>query len=77
MQVETSNSPFENFERSVIPAIPGIRVDPKSIPEMEMKLLCATLLEATIRFCEERKKMNHSKTDCAEKGENAYGSKDG
>lgn len=65
------------MHQEVITAIPGIRVDPKSIPEMEMKLLCATFLEATIRFCKERKNIDFSKNICAEKGGNAYGSKDG
>ena len=65
------------LHQEVITAIPGIRVNPKSIPEMEMKLLCATFLEATIRFCEERKNIDFSKNVCAGKGGNAYGSKDG
>ena len=37
----------------MIDAVSDIRIDPKEIPSMEMKLLCATILDAVIRFYKE------------------------
>ncbi len=61
----------------MIKTIPVIRIDPKSIPSMEKKLLCATFLEAVIHFYKDPKNEFAFQRWLAEKGENAYGSKDG
>ena len=39
----------------MIDAASDVRIDPKEIPNMEMKLLCATILDAVIRFYKEPK----------------------
>lgn len=56
---------------------PVIRIDPKSIPNMEKKLLCATFLEAVIRFYKDPNNELAFKKWRAEKGGNTYGSKNG
>ena len=61
----------------MIQTTPVVRVDPKSIPSMEKKLLCATFLEAVIRFYKDPNNELAFQKWCTEKGENAYGSKDG
>ena len=61
----------------MIKTIPVIRIDPKSIPSMEKKLLCATFMDAVIRFYKDPNNELAFQRWCAEKGENAYGAKDG
>ena len=41
----------------MIDAVSDVRIDPKEIPDMEMKLLCATILDAVIRFYKEPENM--------------------
>ena len=56
----------------MIDAVSYVRIDPKEIPNMEMKLLCATILDAVIRFYEEPKNMAAFQKWHAEKGENLF-----
>lgn len=56
-------------------AIHGVRIDPKSIPNIEKKLLCATFLEAVIRFYKDPNNELDFEKWCTEKGEKVYGSK--
>ena len=51
----------------------AVRINPKLIPSMEKQLLCATFLEAVIRFYENPDNMRAFERWCAEKGGNAYG----
>ena len=41
----------------MIDAVSDVRINPKEIPPMEMKLLCATIIDAVIRFYEEPENM--------------------
>ena len=61
----------------VLETITIVRIDPKSIPSMEKKLLCATFLDAVVRFYKDPNNELAFQKWCAEKGENAHGSKDG
>ena len=51
-----------------------VRVIPTLIPSIEKQLLCATFLEAVIRFYEDPENMRSFERWCNEKGGNAYGS---
>lgn len=51
-----------------------VRVIPTLIPSIEKQLLCATFLEAVIRFYENPENMRSFERWCNEKGGNAYGS---
>lgn len=51
-----------------------VRVIPTLIPSIEKQLLCATFLEAVIRFYKNPENMRSFERWCNEKGENAYGS---
>ena len=53
----------------MIGAVSDVRIDPKEIPNMEMKLLCATILDAVIRFYEEHENMAAFEKWHAGKGE--------
>ena len=53
----------------MIDAVSHVRIDPKEIPPMEMKLLCATILNAVIRFYEAPDNMAAFLRWHAEKGE--------
>ncbi len=52
-----------------------IRIIPKNIPSMEKKILCATFLEAVVKFYKDPKNNTAFNKWHAEKGENRYGSK--
>lgn len=54
---------------------PQIRINPKKIPNVEIKLLCATFLDATIRFYDNQNNDIAFRKWLAEKGEDVYGSK--
>ena len=56
----------------MIDAVSDVRIDPKEIPNMEMKLLCATILDAVIRYYEEPKNMAAFENWQAGKGENFF-----
>ena len=56
----------------MIDAVSDVRIDPKNIPNMEMKLLCATILDAVIRFYKEPENMVAFKKWQAGKGENSF-----
>ena len=56
----------------MIDAVSHVRIDPKEIPNMEMKLLCATILDAVIRFYKEPENMAAFQKWHAEKGENLF-----
>lgn len=60
----------------VIKAEFAVRVIPKTIPHMEQKLLCATFLEAILRFYENPENMAAFEVWCAEKGGSVNGQKD-
>ena len=53
----------------MIDAVSDVRIDPKEIPNMEMKLLCATILDAVIRFYKEPENMAAFEMWQAGKGE--------
>ena len=53
----------------MIDAVSDVRIDPKEIPNMEMKLLCATILDAVIRFYEKPENMAAFQKWQAGKGE--------
>ena len=50
-----------------------VRINPNLIPSMEKQLLCATFLEAVIRFYENPDNMRAFERWHAEKGGDAYG----
>ena len=54
----------------MIDAVSDVRIDPKKIPNMEMKLLCATILDAVIRFYKVPENMAAFEKWQAGKGEN-------
>ena len=53
-----------------------VRVIPKLIPRMEQRMLCATFLEAALRFYKEPKNEVAFQKWRMGKGGNAYGQKD-
>lgn len=57
-------------------ADPAVRIDPNLIPSVEKTLLCATFLEAVIRFYQDPDNLKAFEEWRTEKGEDAYGSKD-
>ncbi len=54
-----------------------IRIDPTQIPNMETKLLCATFLDAVIRFYQDPDNVLAFEKWRTEKGGSAYGPEDG
>ena len=56
----------------MIDAASDVRIDPKEIPNMEMKILCATILDAVIRYYEKPKNMAAFEKWHAGKGENFF-----
>ena len=56
----------------MIDAVSDVRIDPKEIPDMEMKLLCATILDAVIRFYKEPENVTAFEKWQAGKGENLF-----
>ena len=65
----------KNSKQEVKNARPAVRIDPNLIPSMEKTLLCATFLEAVIRFYQDPNNIRAFEEWSAKKGENAYGSK--
>jgi hypothetical protein len=57
-------------------AINTVRVIPKLIPRMEQRILCATFLEAALRFYKDPKNEAAFQKWRMGKGGNAYGQKD-
>ena len=53
----------------MIDAVSDVRIDPKKIPDMEMRLLCATILDAVIRFYKEPENVTAFEKWQAGKGE--------
>ena len=51
-----------------------VRINPNLIPSMEKQLLCATFLEAVIRFYENPENMRAFERWRAEKGGRSHGS---
>lgn len=56
-------------------ANPTVRINPNLIPSVEKTLLCATFLEAVIRFYQNPDNLQAFEEWCIRKGDNAYGSK--
>ena len=54
-----------------------IHIKPNLIPSMEKQLLCATFLEAVIRFYKDPENMQSFEKWRSEKGGNTYGSEKG
>lgn len=52
----------------------AVKINPNLIPGMEKQLLCATFLEAVIRFYENPENMRAFERWRAEKGGNSHGS---
>ena len=52
----------------------AVRINPNLIPSMEKQLLCATFLEAVIRFYEDPENMRAFEKWRAEKGGSPHGS---
>ena len=63
----------ETGHQEVVPIGSAVRINPNLIPSMEKQLLCATFLEAVIRFYENPDNMRAFERWRAEKGGNAYG----
>jgi len=59
--------------QEVVPMGSAVRINPNLIPSMEKQLLCATFLEAVIRFYENPENMRAFERWRAEKGGDAYG----
>lgn len=57
--------------QEVIPMGSAVKINPNLIPSMEKQLLCATFLEAVIRFYEDPENMRAFERWRAEKGGNA------
>ena len=57
--------------QEVVPMGNAVRINPNLIPSMEKQLLCATFLEAVIRFYENPDNMRAFERWRAEKGGNA------
>ena len=55
----------------------AVQINPNLIPSMETQLLCATFLEAVIRFYEDPKNMQAFEKWHSEKGGKLYGSENG
>ena len=51
-----------------------VQINPNLIPSMEKQLLCATFLDAVIRFYEDPKNMQAFEKWRSEKGGKSYGS---
>lgn len=60
----------------VMNADPAVRIDPNLIPSVEKTLLCATFLEAVIRFYQDPDNLRAFEVWRTGKGEDVYGSKD-
>ena len=56
------------FYQEVIPIGSAVKIQPNLIPGMEKQLLCATFLEAVIRFYEDPENMRSFERWRAEKG---------
>lgn len=52
---------------------PSVRISPKKISKLEVNLLCATFLDAVIRFYDNQSNETAFKKWLAEKGENQDG----
>ena len=65
----------EISKQEVKNAGPAVRIDPNLIPSMEKTLLCATFLEAVVRFYQNPDNIRAFVEWSAKKGGNAYGSK--
>lgn len=63
--------------RKVIPGSNAIRIIPTSIPRMEKRILCATFLEAVLRFYEDPVNMAAFERWRMGKGGQRDGQKDG
>ena len=50
----------------------SIRIIPKSIPDVERKLLYSVFLDAVLRFYKDPKNEENFRIWCTEKGDNAY-----
>ena len=59
-------------DQEVIPIGCVVKIQPNLIPGMEKQLLCATFLEAVIRFYEDPENMRSFERWRAEKGGNAH-----
>ena len=64
-----------DFQEVIIAKL-AVRVIPKTIPRMEQKLLCATFLDAVLRFYENPENMVAFEAWRAEKGGSVDGQKD-
>ena len=58
--------------QEVIPIGSAVKIQPNLIPSMEKQLLCATFLEAVIRFYEDPENMRSFERWRAEKGGNVH-----
>ena len=59
-------------DQEVVPIGSTVKIQPNLIPDMEKQLLCATFLEAVIRFYEDPENMSAFERWRAEKGGNAH-----
>ena len=60
--------------QEVVPMGSAVKINPNLIPSMEKQLLCATFLEAVIRFYEDPENMRAFERWRAEKGGSSHGS---
>ena len=51
----------------------AVKINPNLIPGMEKQLLCATFLEAVIRFYEDPENMRSFEQWCEQKGGSSHG----
>ena len=64
----------ETGHQEVVPMGSAVKINPNLIPSLEKQLLCATFLEAVIRFYENPENMRAFEKWRAEKGGSSHGS---
>ena len=72
MAIINSYLGFRTDNQEVIPIGSAVKIQPNLIPGMEKQLLCATFLEAVIRFYENPENMSAFERWRVEKGGNAH-----
>ena len=73
----TPKSQQNEYRIEMIAKESTIKIIPKTIPRMEQKILCATFLEAVLRFYKDPENKAAFEQWCMGKGDHADGQKDG
>ena len=74
MVITEARSGRKTGPQEVVPMGSAVKINPNLIPSMEKQLLCATFLEAVIRFYENPDNMRAFERWRAEKGGSSHGS---